>query len=302
MKLAPYEDGIFDKNVTMTDLVGVYYSGGEGLNISESSGLFDHMDDVNMTDFHSTTFQEIYIIDCVFGEKALNCRGGEVDGQYYSLWTPVNTFFGRCLRFSTENLQFLYPGGEVIDKGYKEIQMSIIAGYNDSDWTEGWSAMLDGFSLFINSQMEETLSKPISLIPDPQTLMRISVRQSNRKLLNSPFTRCEDVQTAVLNHYSVYEVQSCRTECLIDFLETECSCRPALFPPLLGFDYGNYADYEMHKIFDSQDVPVCSFKDHVFCAAPKILCKSWRNTKMTSLFSFQSLSLPLSARVHVGPL
>ena len=30
----------------------------------------------------------------------------------------------------------------MIDKGYKEIQMSIIAGYNDSDWTEGWSAML----------------------------------------------------------------------------------------------------------------------------------------------------------------
>ena len=39
-----------------------------------------------MTEFHDATFQEIYIIDCVFGEKALNCRGGEIDGQYYSLW------------------------------------------------------------------------------------------------------------------------------------------------------------------------------------------------------------------------
>ena len=47
----------------------------------------------------------------------------------------------------------------------------------------------DEATLFINSQMEETLSKPISLIPDPQTLMRISVRQSNRKLLNAPFTK-----------------------------------------------------------------------------------------------------------------
>ena len=90
--------------------------------------------------------------------------------------------------------------------------MSIIAGYNDSDWTEGWSAMLDGFSLFINSRMEETLSKvrfwhrstltkkslklfqPISLIPDPKTLMRIEVRQSNRKLLNEPFTQCEELE------------------------------------------------------------------------------------------------------------
>ena len=76
--------------------------------------------------------------------------------------------------------------------------MSIIAGYNDSDWTEGWSAMLDGFSLFINSRMEETLSKPISLIPDPKTLMRIEVRQSNRKLLNEPFTQCEEVEKGTI--------------------------------------------------------------------------------------------------------
>ena len=52
-----------------------------------------------------------------------------------------------------------YPSPDRVEKGYKEVQMSIIAGYNDSDWTEGWSAMLDGFSLFINSRMEETLSK-----------------------------------------------------------------------------------------------------------------------------------------------
>ena len=102
-----------------------------------------------------------------------------------------------------------YPPLDRVEKGYKEVQMSIIAGYNDSDWTEGWSAMLDGFSLFINSRMEETLSKvslvisvkshfklsqPISLIPDPKTLMRIEVRQSNRKLLNEPFTQCEEVE------------------------------------------------------------------------------------------------------------
>ena len=54
---------------------------------------------------------------------------------------------------------FAEPLKDRVEKGYKEVQMSIIAGYNDSDWTEGWSAMLDGFSLFINSRMEETLSK-----------------------------------------------------------------------------------------------------------------------------------------------
>ena len=45
----------------------------------------------------------------MFGEKAHDCRGGEIDGIYYSLWEPVTTFFGKCLRFSTENLQFVYP-------------------------------------------------------------------------------------------------------------------------------------------------------------------------------------------------
>ena len=181
--------------------------------------------------------------------------------------------------------------------------MSIIAGYNDSDWTEGWSAMLDGFSLFINSRMEETLSKvrfwhretftknslklfqPISLIPDPKTLMRIEVRQSNRKLLNEPFTQCEEVEKgsdrkydfdkrfkndvnlrrkwcgdvvviylkAVLNHYAVYELQSCRSECLINYLENECLCKPAVFLATIQFNYANYEFSDMHQIFEPQN-------------------------------------------------
>ena len=196
--------------------------------------------------------------------------------------------------------------------------MSIIAGYNDSDWTEGWSAMLDGFSLFINSRMEETLSKvrfwhrsqkrfwkvlklsqPISLIPDPKTLMRIEVRQSNRKLLNEPFTQCEEVEKgsgqkydldkrfkkmwtydvsdvvviylkAVLNHYAVYELQSCRSECLINYLENECLCKPAVFPATIQFDYANYESSDMHQIFEAQNAPICTFKEHVYCATPLI--------------------------------
>ena len=59
-----------------------------------------------------TINKEILIFDCVFGEKAHDCRGGEIDGIYYSLWEPVTTFFGKCLRFSTENLQFIYPKGK----------------------------------------------------------------------------------------------------------------------------------------------------------------------------------------------
>ena len=169
--------------------------------------------------------------------------------------------------------------------------------------------------------MEETLSKvrfwnrytftkkslklfqPISLIPDPKTLMRIEVRQSNRKLLNEPFTQCEEVEKgsdrkydfdkrfkndvnlrrkwcgdvvviylkAVLNHYAVYELQSCRSECLINYLENECLCKPAVFPATIQFDYANYESSDMHQIFEAQNAPICTFKEHVYCAAPLIL-------------------------------
>ena len=137
-------------------------------------------------------------------------------------------------------------------------------------------------------------SQPISLIPDPKTLMRIEVRQSNRKLLNEPFTQCEEVEKgsgqnvfhnvyydvdvlilidlkAVLNHYAVYELQSCRSECLINFLENECLCKPAVFPATIQFDYANYESSDMHQIFEAQNAPICTFKEHVYCAAPLIL-------------------------------
>ena len=64
----------------------------------------------------------------------MDCRGGEINGTYFSLWEPVNTFFGKCLRFSTDNLHYVYPGEGGVDQSYNEMQMNIIAGYNDTDW------------------------------------------------------------------------------------------------------------------------------------------------------------------------
>ena len=46
------------------------------------------------------------------------CPGGEIDGIYNSLWEPVTIFFGKCLRFSTENLQLVYPK----DLGHHKLQ------------------------------------------------------------------------------------------------------------------------------------------------------------------------------------
>ena len=65
--------------------------------------------------------KEILIFDCVFGEKAHDCRGDEIDGISYSLWEPVTTFFWKCLRFSTENLQLVYPK----DLGHHKLQWSM---------------------------------------------------------------------------------------------------------------------------------------------------------------------------------
>ena len=76
---------------------------------------------------------------------------------------------------------------------------------------------------------------------------------------------------AVLNHYAVYELQSCRSECLINYLENECLCKPAVFPATIQFDYANYESSDMHQIFEAQNAPICTFKEHVYCAAPLIL-------------------------------
>ena len=76
---------------------------------------------------------------------------------------------------------------------------------------------------------------------------------------------------AVLNHYAVYELQSCRSECLINYLENECLCKPAVFPATIQFDYVNYESSDMHQIFEAQNAPICTFKEHVYCAAPLIL-------------------------------
>jgi hypothetical protein len=51
--------------------------------------ILSTMDKINMTEFHDETASDIFIINCVFGDKALDCRGGEINGSYFSLWEPV---------------------------------------------------------------------------------------------------------------------------------------------------------------------------------------------------------------------
>jgi len=100
--------------------------------------------------------------------------------------------------------------------------------------------MLDGFSIFVNSEMEETLDDALTLLSGDKSLMQIEIRQENRKLLGDPFTTCEDPNETLLNHYAIYERKNCLTECLIIYIEKECGCKPALFPDFMAIDFQTY--------------------------------------------------------------
>ena len=83
-------------------------------------------------------------------------------------------------------------GKELAKLGNKEIQMSVVASYYTNDWTHGWVSMLEGFSIFVNSEMEETLDDALTLLSGDRSLMQIEIRQENRKLMGEPFTACFD--------------------------------------------------------------------------------------------------------------
>ena len=70
--------------------------------------------------------------------------------------------------------------------------MSVLASYNTSDWTHGWVSMIEGFSIFVNSEMEETLDDALTLLSGDRSLMQVEIRQENRKLIGKPFTACAD--------------------------------------------------------------------------------------------------------------
>ena len=45
----------------------------------------------------------------------------------------------------------------------KNIEMLVVASYNRSDWTYGWISILEGFSIYVNSELEETLDNGMTL-------------------------------------------------------------------------------------------------------------------------------------------
>ena len=160
--------------VTTEELIEYYYLGGE--QVRRGLGIFDTLDTYDMDVFHNQTAATFGIEYCQFGP--MDCK---------HLWMPIMTYFGRCLQFSSFEL-----GKQLAAFGKREIQMSVLASYNSSDWTHGWVSMMEGFSIFVNSEMEETLDDALTLLSGDKSLMQVEIRQENRKLMGAPFTSCED--------------------------------------------------------------------------------------------------------------
>ena len=57
----------------------------------------------------------------------------------------------------------------------KNIEMLVVASYNRSDWTYGWISILEGFSIYVNSELEETLDNGMTLCKQFAQLTYISV-------------------------------------------------------------------------------------------------------------------------------
>ena len=100
------------------------------------------------------------------------CQFGPMDCKL--LWTPKMTYFGRCLEFSSFDL-----GPQLAKLGKREIQMSVLASYNTSDWSHGWVSMMEGFSIFVNSEMEETLDDALTVLSGDRRKLVITNWQDN---------------------------------------------------------------------------------------------------------------------------
>ena len=76
---------------------------------------------------------------------------------------PPSVFPGR-VRFHIENGGRWNPKkARIKSQDRKNIEMLVVASYNRSDWTYGWISILEGFSIYVNSELEETLDNGMTL-------------------------------------------------------------------------------------------------------------------------------------------
>ena len=173
--------------------------------------------------------------------ESIDCR---------SDWVEVHSMFGLCKQFVPTGPKWkgrFYDSStmtyklwliEVMAKPWKNAKakttfgrksaISIVASYNQTDWTSGWNHFIQGCTIFINPEFELTLVSgssiqnelkwPISpvrqfwtswLDPDdsvilsPGTLPILSVRQKKLKKLGTPYSQCIEVRFKIDEHDSL---------------------------------------------------------------------------------------------------
>ena len=89
--------------------------------------------ELNMTEFYKNTVPEVYLPYCEFHRQ--DCKRE---------WKFKFTFYGYCLEFNNDTTRDPKPK---ISVG-RQTSLSFLFGYNDTDWTNGWMAAFDGFTVF----------------------------------------------------------------------------------------------------------------------------------------------------------
>ena len=107
----------------------------------------------------------------------------------------------------------------------RQTSLSFMFAYNDSDWTQGWMAAFDGFTVFYSEPMEQTIDPLFSVALSSSSVPMLSVKQTMTKLLGQPYSsRClPDGQQ--LRYFEHYTDKHCYHECSVEVIARECGCK-----------------------------------------------------------------------------
>ena len=132
-------------------------------------------------DFYSVTRPDYYIFDCSFNGK--NCRNnGSV--RY---WDRKVAITGNCVEFDPNTIEHHINETDAKSSyGYHK-SLSLLIGYNRTDWTAGWEDALDGMVLYYNHIVDP--------VPDPKQALFlyegltpiISIQQLRTKYIGTPY-------------------------------------------------------------------------------------------------------------------
>ena len=138
---------------------------------SASNASADHyaerdkrFESLNMTQFYLDTVPDVYLPYCEFHRQ--DCKNE---------WKFKFTFYGYCLEFNNDTTSEPKPK---ISVG-RQTSLSFLFGYNDTDWTNGWMAAFDGFTVFYRSfkklqELTDWLNFKSNVSCSPNTIFIVS--------------------------------------------------------------------------------------------------------------------------------